>query len=1619
MQLPKELISEFVKATKDETKPSDNSILYGTATVEAGGAVYVAIDGSTELTPVTKAATVNDGERVMVTIKDHTATIVGNMSSPAARSGDVEDLGAKIGEFDLVIADKVSTSQLAAQVARIDELVADNVTIKGDLVANKASIENLEAEDVKINGTLEAQKASIDELDTKKIDAETVKAEYATIEKLNAANASIKNLEAEDVKINGTLDAQKAVIDTLDTTYATIKNLNATNAEVANLKADKIDADVVEATYATIEKLNATNANVDNLSASHGEFKELTTDKFEAIDATIDNLDSTYATVNNLNAEKARIDDLEANSLTANHAVIKGLEADVADINTLIFGSASGDVIQTSFANAVIAQLGDAQIKSAMIDNVSANKIIAGDIITNNVSVKSEDGKLLISDETIQISDDARVRVQIGKDAAGDYSINIWDAEGNLMFSEGGITDNSIKEAIIRNDMVKDDANISASKLDISSLFTEINGSNETIKANRIYLDEENQTLDVSFTQMTSDMEDLDDRVVSQGTQLEVVQGQISSKVWQQDINSATDELGGEINTLNTNYSSLNQTVNGLKTTVASHTTQIASKADGSTVTAVSNKVTELESNLDGFKSTVSSTYATAEAVDNIRIGGRNLLLNSNTFSGDNISVNQDAVIGGTYQGLNIYAHDFSKATSGSADILQFKQIYPEKLGAEYTLSFYAKGSGNMFTYFYGDTGYLQCATVTRSIGEVTHSGDGSSGWSLTDQWTRYWVTWKLKDTGDITVQKFVLFRLLSGAKVSLCGIQLEKGNKASDWSPAPEDMATIGDLESTSKSILQQTANSITAEVRSISIGGRNLLLNSNEEATNNEYCIKGYVPSSPLVEGEQYTLSICVTPAAGVESFKAFLSGGYVVLGNLVVDGTEKQVLSCPFTAQYADGRTPTDDKAYANVRIYRFPNDGTVTANSTIHWAKVEKGNKATDWSPAPEEMASSKDLDSLEIGGRNLIAGTDKTTEYVGNKGTSTYKDVWFATTIEPPKGTEYIVSFDAKADVAQDIKCFFYNPNTTVNAESSTGQTRAGADGQCSVTITTEWKRYWVKWTQTAATDPKDVIVGRNETTNNIYIRAVKFEAGNKATDWTPAPEDTEKDIAELSARIEVNEDNIKTQVSETNTLKSKTSTLEQRADGFDVSIEDAKKSATDFLSYDGTNGLQVGKKQGTEWTGYRAQIKPDSFNILDADGAQLASYGANEVDIGKNSQDTKIRFCNGKTIIDYDVSTNYSQIIADRIALKGYQIASLSSYTKESAGESYTNTANIHVVSRDGNPMAQINAARYLSDADGVSVGDIQESVVYIDYDGIVAESDDSIRLVAPLVNIEGDGNVTGELSANSASVSGALSAASASVTGKVSAGSASISGNLTAANGTSTLSCIELHRAEPYIDFHYGNSTKDFTQRIIASSGGLKLYGTTSNYVVIMSDRFRSSGDEVHYLGDSSCKWLAVYAKNGTIQSSDRNQKENIVPIDDRYITLFDKLQPVTFEFNDAESDRVHIGFISQDVKTAMDEVGLTDLDFAGYCRDVKMETVTVDDPETGETKEVEREVLDENGDPVYSYSLRYSEFIALNTRMIQLNKQKIAEQEQEIESLRGEVSALKEMVEKLLANQ
>ena len=60
-----------------------------------------------------------------------------------------------------------------------------------------------------------------------------------------------------------------------------------------------------------------------------------------------------------------------------------------------------------------------------------------------------------------------------------------------------------------------------------------------------------------------------------------------------------------------------------------------------------------------------------------------------------------------------------------------------------------------------------------------------------------------------------------------------------------------------------------------------------------------------------------------------------------------------------EYYDGRTPDVNPSYGYAQLFRFPNDGTVTGNTTIHWFKIEKGNKATDWTPAPEDVDAGID------------------------------------------------------------------------------------------------------------------------------------------------------------------------------------------------------------------------------------------------------------------------------------------------------------------------------------------------------------------------------------------------------------------------------------------------------------------------------------------------------------------------------------------------------------------------------------------------------------------------------------------------------------------------------------
>lgn len=155
MSLTSDLISQFVKATNDKTESKKESTVYGTA-VENNGSMYVKLDGSDLLTPMSTTVKITNGERVMVTIKNHTATITGNITSPAARTKDVTDAVELISEFNTVLAQKVDTKDFETEKAKIETLQADNVTIKNSIAASEADIDAIQANNIEIEERLTA-----------------------------------------------------------------------------------------------------------------------------------------------------------------------------------------------------------------------------------------------------------------------------------------------------------------------------------------------------------------------------------------------------------------------------------------------------------------------------------------------------------------------------------------------------------------------------------------------------------------------------------------------------------------------------------------------------------------------------------------------------------------------------------------------------------------------------------------------------------------------------------------------------------------------------------------------------------------------------------------------------------------------------------------------------------------------------------------------------------------------------------------------------------------------------------------------------------------------------------------------------------------------------------------------------------------------------------------------------------------------------------------------------------------------------------------------------------------------------------------------------------------------
>ena len=643
MKLSNELVSQFAQLlTEDHSKKKDDDIIYGIVH-KNGVHTYVQLDGSDVYTPVVLAASADEGDRVGVMIRNHSAMAGFNISSPSVNSRTFDSYrDAVSGQFDRVDATYIT---------------AENANLTFATIAS-----------------LEALQGQFDKLDVKFITIDQAKIDFASVKDLEAVNGKVSNLEATTLKAT---DAELK--------YATIDRLKVTEEEV-----DTIRGDVADFKIATAENLKATNAEITTISGDLANYKTVIAGQFEAVDGKIQNAVIGKADITDLTAVSTRTDNLEAG---------------LGEIKTLVNGNLTSDNIQSLTLNSKNTTIENGLIKNAMIESLAFEKLSGVDINTTKLTVHSDDGRSKWEDNTIQISDATRVRVQIGKDASDDYTLAVWDKSGKLIWDALGATENTIQRPIIRNDIVAADAAIAGSKLDIPSIVTEINGCQTKISSSVINVDQKNQTLSAVLNTLEttasdnldtakayadgqlseaqkyaleqannmlaaanahtdSEISGISEITTAHTTSITVMQGQISSLITEDSqINGKYDALVSRYNSMETTVSSIQLTlgehttvlnaqkdelvgvksttnsiiadVNGIRENISDIEKTVKSKADGSQVSEISTRVSEIERNTDEIRSTVK---ATNEYVESMRISGRNLLRNSRTLLFDDYS---------------------------------------------------------------------------------------------------------------------------------------------------------------------------------------------------------------------------------------------------------------------------------------------------------------------------------------------------------------------------------------------------------------------------------------------------------------------------------------------------------------------------------------------------------------------------------------------------------------------------------------------------------------------------------------------------------------------------------------------------------------------------------------------------------------------------------------------------------------------------------------------------------------------------------------------------------------------------------------------------------------------
>lgn len=288
---------------------------------------------------------------------------------------------------------------------------------------------------------------------------------------------------------------------------------------------------------------------------------------------------------------------------------------------------------------------------------------------------------------------------------------------------------------------------------------------------------------------------DLQEQITTNKTSIASVSSEVNNinkaiinMVTQDDITEAIDNYDGStVETLRSRVTSTEQDISGIKTTVKDVQSTLIDKADVSTVQTLSDKVTTVETTVNGVKTTVQSNYTELRTdIDNMEIGGRNLLLGSNDLYSNLWKIYKDGTqtfteIEGLLRGSTGVILDILEVSTGWAVLLYslgdaLKLLEPL---TDYTLSFDIYPSSDVTLYY----------SIRDSDGANVISSYSNHVTCPSDCWTHFVATITTYQDLVLSNQGLYIQTINELGSYKLCNFKFEKGNKATDWTPAPEDV--------------------------------------------------------------------------------------------------------------------------------------------------------------------------------------------------------------------------------------------------------------------------------------------------------------------------------------------------------------------------------------------------------------------------------------------------------------------------------------------------------------------------------------------------------------------------------------------------------------------------------------------------------------------------------------------------------------------------------------------------------------------------------------------------------------------------------------------------------------